>query len=109
MLLCHLNRLLPLFSFSFSAQPLADAFVPRHHVLVWCLGKATTRQDLWKQLSSVRIFDVPHLDCLAKKSRMLFRAKQELNCLPHDPPFGLERRYRWICEGDRMRVVYWLQ
>lgn len=67
---------LPFFFLCFTPQSLRYAFVPSDHMLVRRRRKTIPRQHLRKDLTRVRILDVPLLHCLGQEACMLVRAEQ---------------------------------
>lgn len=84
-------------------QPLRHALVPHDHMLIRLHRQALSGQNLRQNLPSRRIFDIPALHSVHQKLRMLFRPKQDLNSLPHDPSLRLQRRHRRLSESSRVR------
>jgi hypothetical protein len=89
----------------FATQSLRDALIPSYHMAVWFAWEAFSGKDLGECLSTLHVFHIPPLDRLPQEVEMLVRTQQYLNRLPHDPPFRLECRHRWIRERSRMSVM----
>lgn len=93
------QALLLFFRLCLRFEPLTHALIPRDHVLVGLGRKAATRENFGKWLARRRVAYVPLLDGFGQEAAVLLRAEEELDGLPHDPAFGLERRYGWVGEG----------
>ena len=57
--------------FSLCSESLRDSFIPCHHVLVWLRRETLPWQNLWQDLSSIRILDIPAPHCFHQELRVL--------------------------------------